>query len=250
MYFYNKNRFYKINALQKIFKEVRTIKCMKKKKGPKNRQIKAVIFDIGGVLQLGQQQRKKQGQTHASGIHEKISKKLNISIDQYFDSIDTAYAASISGQIPEKTLLKTLSFNLKISEKKLKKIYINAYKKEFKINKSLIKQVKNLKKLGYKVAILSDQWHLSKPAHVPKAWYKLFDELIISCDVGIRKPDQKIYKITVKKLKVKFVDAIFIDNQIWNTKPAKKLGMKTILYKNNKQLFEEKSWKSLFKQAV
>ena len=222
---------------------------MEKRKRSK-RQIKAAIFDIGGVLQLGHQQRKKKGQTHASGIHEKIARKLKVSLDQYFDSIDTAYVASIEGQIPEKTLLKTLSFNLKIPEKKVKKIYIEAYKKEFKINKPLIKEVKKLKKLGYKVAILSDQWHLSKPAHVPKAWHNLFDELAISCDVGIRKPDPKIYKIIIKKLKVKFVDAVFIDNQTWNTKTAKKLGLKTILYKNNKQLFEEKSWKSLFKQAV
>jgi FMN phosphatase YigB (HAD superfamily) len=32
---------------------------------------------------------------------------------------------------------------------------------------------------------------------------------------------------------------LFIDNREWNLKPARKLGMKTILFKNNKQTIKD-----------
>jgi len=65
--------------------------------------------------------------------------------------------------------------------------------------------------------------------------------LILSCDVEIRKPNLKIYKLLLSKLKIPAKNCLFIDNQKWNIEPAKKLGFQTILFKNNKQLFEQLS---------
>jgi putative hydrolase of the HAD superfamily len=62
----------------------------------------------------------------------------------------------------------------------------------------------------------------------------------------MRKPNPRIYKLLIKKMKLVPSEIIFIDNQIWNINPAKKIGMQTILFKNNKQLFENKIWRSLF----
>lgn len=214
-----------------------------------NQKIKAIVFDIGDVLALSKQPLKKyKNRNHHLGIHESIAKKLNISLDQYFDSIDTTYAKSIEGKISKKEVLKILSKNLNVSKKELIKIYSLAYTQEFKENKELLKRAFKLKKLGYKIAVLSDQWHLSKEALMPKKIYKKFDEVVVSCDVGIRKPDKRIYQLAVKKLKLAPQKILFIDNQQWNIIPAKKMGMKTILFKNNKQLFKEKIWRNLFKK--
>ena len=54
----------------------------------------------------------------------------------------------------------------------------------------------------------------------------------------------------LKKLKLRPGQCLFIDNQEWNLRPAKKLKMHTILFKNNKQLFKEKQWRELFKQFI
>lgn len=213
----------------------------------KKSEIKAIIFDIGGVLQVGQKQRKKPCQKHASGVHEEIAEKLGIDIDQYFDSIDTYYAKSIEGKITKKQLLKRISKNLEVSEKKIEKLYYKAYKKKFKINKQLFKQALKLKKQGYKIGILSDQWHLSRKAHIPPILEKNFNPVIVSCDIGIRKPNLEIYKFILKQLNLKPSETIFIDNQKWNIEPAKKLKMKTILFKDNEQLFKDKLWRSLWK---
>jgi putative hydrolase of the HAD superfamily len=200
--------------------------------------VKAIIFDIGGVLELAKE-RASQKYTKTKGVHEFVAKDLKISLDQYFDAIDSTYSDSVEGKISEKKALIIMAKNLKISPKKLEKIYQRGYKKNFKTNKELYKFAFNLRKQGYKIAILSDQWHISKKALVNPKVTKKFNTAIISCDVGMRKPDPKIYRLILKKLKIKPSESLFIDNQLWNIVPAKNLGMKTVLFKNNKQLFKQ-----------
>ena len=201
------------------------------------KRIKAIIFDVGGVLALGESIIVKGKQRNS--VHLDVAKKLKISLDQWFDAIDTTYAKSIEGNLPEDKVSRIIAKNLKISVKKLEEIVKKAYKKNFNQNKELFNKAFELKKKGYKIAVLSDQWPPSKEALMPEKLYKRFDEIVVSCDVGIRKPNPKIYKLVLKRLKISAKQALFIDNQEWNIKPAKKLGMKTILYKNNKQLFKE-----------
>lgn len=209
-------------------------------------RIKAVMFDTGGVLALGKNSSWNGHKLVPSGVHLDISKKLHISIDQYMDAIDTNYALAIEGKISKDQVMKIFSKNLKVSEDKLRRLYIWAYKKHFVQNKQLFKQAFELKELGYKIGIISDQWYLSKEALMSGKIFSRFNPLIVSCDVGVRKPNPRIYKMAIKKLNLHPSEILFIDNQIWNIKPAKNLGMNTILFKNNKQLFENKIWKDLF----
>ena len=219
---------------------------MEKQPIKKNR-IKAILIDVGGVLALGEGSKWKKGKFIPSGVHLNVAKKLKISIDQYLDSIDSTYVSAITGKLPKQKIIEILSKNFGIDSKKLKKFYLNSYKKNFKQNKELFNKLFKLKKQGYKVAVLSDQWFLSKEALMPEKIYKNFDETIVSCDVGVRKPNQKIYQLAVKKLKVSPKEILFIDNQKWNILPAKKLGMNTILFKSNKQLFSDEKWGNLWK---
>tara|TARA_Y100000034_G_scaffold20729_2_gene23771 strand:- start:5065 stop:5727 length:663 start_codon:yes stop_codon:yes gene_type:complete len=202
-------------------------------------RIKAIIFDVGGVLVLGKYALHPKREHRELGVHEHIVKKLGISLDQYFDSLDTAYAKSIEGKISKQKALKTISKNLEISKRKLERVFIKAYKENFKQNKELYNLAFKLKKQGYKIAILSDQWYLSKEALISKKYTKKFNVVVVSCDVGIRKPNSKIYKLVLRKLKFPAKNTVFIDNQEWNLNPAKKIGMNAILFKNNKQLFKE-----------
>lgn len=211
-------------------------------------KIRAVIFDVGGVLAMPKIPLKEfRGKSHNLGVHEYVAKKLKISIDQYFDSIDSAYAKSFEGKLTHEEVVHFFSLYFKIPEKKVISLYKKAYKKNFKQNKQLFKYANKLKKLNYKIAVLSDQWHLSYENLMPKKLYNNFDEVIVSCFSKMRKPNPKIYKLILKKLKLKPSECLFIDNQEWNIKPAKKLKIKTILFKNNKQLFKDKLWKGLWK---
>ena len=213
----------------------------------KKQLIKAILIDVGGVLALGEGSKWKKGKFIPSGVHLNVAKKLKISIDQYLDSIDSTYVSAITGKLPKQKIIEILSKNFGIDSKKLKKFYLNSYKKNFKQNKELFNKLFKLKKQGYKVAVLSDQWFLSKEALMPEKLYKNFDEIMVSCDVEIRKPNKKIYQLAVKKLNFSAKEILFIDNQRWNILPAKKLGMNTILFKSNKQLFSDEKWGNLWK---
>ncbi|MFH1325796.1 MAG: HAD-IA family hydrolase [archaeon] len=191
-------------------------------------KIKAVVFDVGGVLAL-----------HIKEIHREVAAKLNLSFDDYMDAIDSAYAKSMEGKISKKQTLEHLSKNFKKPKKEVEKIYFDSYKKSFTQNKQLYNLAFNLKKQKHKIGILSDQWHLSKNSVIPEKYSERFDVVVVSCDVGVRKPDLKIYKLFLKKIKLPAKNVLFIDNRQWNLTPAKKLGMKTILFRNNKQLFKE-----------
>ena len=57
---------------------------------------------------------------------------------------------------------------------------------------------------------------------------QLFDVIIESSKVGIRKPNPEIYKVACEAMKIKPEDAIFLDDLGINLKPAKALGMTTI----------------------
>lgn len=58
-----------------------------------------------------------------------------------------------------------------------------------------------------------------------------FDVLFNSIELGIKKPDPKIYKLMAKKLKVLPDQCIFIDDNVLNTVGAEKVGMVGIVYK-------------------
>tara|TARA_R110002073_G_scaffold25378_15_gene84207 strand:+ start:2882 stop:3523 length:642 start_codon:yes stop_codon:yes gene_type:complete len=57
---------------------------------------------------------------------------------------------------------------------------------------------------------------------------ELFDVVIESSKLGIRKPNPQIYKVACEAMKISPGDAIFLDDLGINLKPAKALGMTTI----------------------
>tara|TARA_B100001029_G_scaffold83498_1_gene68488 strand:+ start:3203 stop:3847 length:645 start_codon:yes stop_codon:yes gene_type:complete len=57
---------------------------------------------------------------------------------------------------------------------------------------------------------------------------KLFDFVIESSKVNLRKPDPAFYKMACEKAKIKPSEAVFLDDLGVNLKPARVLGMKTI----------------------
>mgnify|MGYP001619753311 CR=1 FL=1 len=75
-------------------------------------KIKAVVFDVGGVLILPKNPNYVKNRNNKNlGVHQYVSKELGISIDQWFDSIDTPYALSIEGKISKNNVLNIISRN-------------------------------------------------------------------------------------------------------------------------------------------
>ena len=62
----------------------------------------------------------------------------------------------------------------------------------------------------------------------------IFEEVIISADVGIRKPDLRIYERFLSETNAAPGHCVFVDDRAKNLKPANDLGMKTVRFARNR----------------
>ena len=196
------------------------------------KRFKAVFFDLGGVLSTGKAFELNDG------VHKAVARKLKLPLDQYFDSIDTYYSDAMLGRISKREALKMMAKDLDTNSEKLERLYKQVYKKNFKRNVPLYKFALKLKKAGYKISIISDIWPVAKEALLDRK-YSQFNDVVTSCDTGVRKINPSIFKIALKRLNINPKEAIFTDNQKWNLPAPRKLGITAILYKNNKQFIGE-----------
>jgi putative hydrolase of the HAD superfamily len=67
----------------------------------------------------------------------------------------------------------------------------------------------------------------------------LFDHVIESAKIGLRKPDPRIYKMMVETLKVDPGNCVYLDDLGVNLKPAREMGMTTIKVASGAQAIAE-----------
>ena len=65
---------------------------------------------------------------------------------------------------------------------------------------------------------------------------KIFDLFVSSCYVGLRKPDEKIYRLALDLIHKAPDECCFIDDRSENIEGAAKVGMRTILMRDAAQL--------------
>jgi len=193
--------------------------------------IKAIIFDFGGVI-----------------IHyppytfrKEIAKFLKTDFEIVNKEIDKIELDFVTGKINEREFWKKLSFalNIVVSEKDKKNFIINEFSKDARLNKDVEKIVIELKNSGYKVGMISNILEPHAEYSKYQNWFKHFSPVILSCEVGLRKPDERIYKLMLGRLRFRTNECIYIDDREVNLKPAEKLGMKTILFQNTNQFKKE-----------
>ncbi len=65
----------------------------------------------------------------------------------------------------------------------------------------------------------------------------LFDEIIISGEVGFQKPDPKIFELLCSHLKIAPNELIFIDDTLKSLESAESIGYTPLHFQNNEKLF-------------
>jgi epoxide hydrolase-like predicted phosphatase len=191
--------------------------------------IKAVIFDYGGVMRL----------SHDDTI--KIAKTYGISRQDFLEKAMPFLDLFRLGLMSENNFWKKVSFVLGKNVPKNSKELWREDTKVMSLYPAMVDFVKQLRKKKIKTAVLSNTIKPHVEITKKKGGYKYFDKVILSCEVGLVKPDPKIYLLAVKKLKVKPNQCIYIDDKELNLEPAHNLGMKTILAKNPKQVINDVS---------
>uniref|UniRef100_A0AC35TJ97 HAD family phosphatase n=1 Tax=Rhabditophanes sp. KR3021 TaxID=114890 RepID=A0AC35TJ97_9BILA len=92
------------------------------------------------------------------------------------------------------------------------------------------KCIKVLKENGYKIALLTNNFFYDKTKTKTTIMSDLsmFDVVIESCKVGLRKPDEAIYKLTLEKLGLSGEECVFVDDLKVNCEGAELLGITSV----------------------
>lgn len=65
------------------------------------------------------------------------------------------------------------------------------------------------------------------------------DEIIISAEEGVIKPDEEIYQIAMDRLDTKPEQTLFIDDYLENVQSAERFGMKVVHFTENQQAMQK-----------
>lgn len=95
-------------------------------------------------------------------------------------------------------------------------------------------------KQKYRLAAVSDGQTLWAVPEMTKVGLKdYFEFVIVSGDLGFRKPDVRMYQKALQKMKLKPEEVIFIGNDMYrDVFGAHQAGMKTVFFKSNQGDFE------------
>jgi putative hydrolase of the HAD superfamily len=94
---------------------------------------------------------------------------------------------------------------------------------------------------GLKTACLTNNFGTAGTTHSPEAAaiYELFDAVLESRVLGVRKPDPRFYELACEAVGVTPPEAVFLDDLGINLKPARAMGMHTIKVVNSAQALSE-----------
>jgi epoxide hydrolase-like predicted phosphatase len=188
--------------------------------------IKAVIFDIGGVLLVndGREQAEKQ------------DSQAKVQMDEIFKFINRSGIGILAtkGQLSVQELWSQVGERFKVDPQQIQALEAEAIATE-KLNTELVDFLQSLRP-RYKTALLSNAWPGARAALNAKYELdKLADVQIFSSEEGKMKPDANFYLISLMRLRVQANEAVFLDDKIINVDGASVLGMNSIHYRNNKQ---------------
>lgn len=192
--------------------------------------IKAIAFDYGGVIKINENDLfgdicnyLKIGKDEWSQEYSKINDIYNTG-DKDFENVMFSLASKFNDSEETRNFIKKL---------------LEDSKGKSHLNTELIEMIKELKEKGYKTPLLSNNSSTLREKLAKHNILELFDEIIISGEVGISKPNPKIFEILFEKLNVKPKEVIFIDNSPRMFEGAEIIGYTPLLYKDNESFKSE-----------
>jgi putative hydrolase of the HAD superfamily len=108
-------------------------------------------------------------------------------------------------------------------------------------NAAMIEFVREVRDRGLRTALLTNnvrEWEPLWRAKLPEI-DELFELVVDSAFVGIRKPDPAIYELTVSQLGVAAEECVFVDDLEANCEAARALGMIAVRFERAEQAIPE-----------
>jgi epoxide hydrolase-like predicted phosphatase len=97
---------------------------------------------------------------------------------------------------------------------------------------AMIAGIRALRRDGARMGLLSNSLG-DAAVYDRELMAELFDAVVISSEVGLRKPDPAIYELAAERLGLPPSACVYVDDIGGNLKPARALGMATVLHRGD-----------------
>lgn len=192
-------------------------------------KFRAFIFDWGNVLELIDQ----------TGFWHEMSLKYSVPEDLFRRTERESRSKLDAGGIGTDQYLENISnrLGIKINEKEYHEIFFSKY---VRLNTELLDIIRQLKKGGYKLFILSNN---NPPfyEHMKRStdFERIFDRIIISFQEKMEKPNPLFFQKVFEHSNIKPQECIYVDDIDDFVKVAEQLGMHSITYVSVQQFLKE-----------
>ena len=191
--------------------------------------VRAIFVDLGGVLVRTEFQAPRQHLAERLGLEYENVVKL------VFEG-ETSEQASL-GRISEEEHWAAVMRRLRLPLSNA-----DAVRDEFfagdVVDRELLDHLRDLHET-YKVGLISNAWSGLRPWIVKQKFDDVFDAMIISAEVGLMKPDPRIFELALEKLGVTAPESIFLDDFKAHVDGARELGIHAIQFGAHDQAIDE-----------
>jgi epoxide hydrolase-like predicted phosphatase len=192
--------------------------------------ISAVIWDVGGVLLRTEDLTSRQALADRMGKPRAELENLvfngdsgdraqlgEISVDQHWENIRRMLGLDAAG--------------------------ISEFRRQFwegdQLDVELVDYIRSLRG-RYKTGLLSNAFSdLRQVVTSLLNFSDAFDEMVISAELHLMKPDPRIYQVALQRLGVAPEEAVFIDDILRNVEGARRQGMNAIHFRQRSQALAE-----------
>lgn len=189
--------------------------------------IRAVIWDIGGVLVRTEDHEPRRRQAERLGLTRE--ELVNLVFDSEMGQ--KAQQGAVSAQ--ELLEYACREVHLPIED-------AASFEQEFfagdRLDVGLVDYIRSLRKC-YRTGIISNAWDDVRQM-IESLWKMAdaFDQIILSAEVKICKPDPRIFQLALQRLEVAPDEAVFIDDFPRNIDGARAVGMHAIRFLSAEQV--------------
>lgn len=191
--------------------------------------IRAVFFDFGGVILRTEYQAPRQ----------QLAERFNMDYDEMDKAVfgtESARRASTGEITEDQHWMEVLKrFKLPASEKRS---FSDSFFGGDIIDRDFVELIRSLRG-KFHTGLISNAWSGLRDYLTKEKLIDIFDTVIISAEVGVAKPNARIYQIALEQAKVQANEAVFVDDVAVNIEGCEKVGMKGILFKDPTEVIKQ-----------
>jgi putative hydrolase of the HAD superfamily len=185
--------------------------------------MKAIIFDLGGVV-FGSPFEHFDEYDRIRGLPDGSVRGVVAR-----SSVDGAWAALERGEVTMPEFFAALEAEALAEGHTIDAAEIMAMVgRGIGARPEMIAAIERIRARGLKTAALTNNWASENGSPPGLRSLDLFDVVVESAVEGMRKPDPRIYEVTLERLAVDARDTVFLDDIGMNLKPARAMGITTI----------------------